>query len=49
MEKEDFRKVSEDAQYHICKRAIELIISGKKKGEVAKLFGVKSGTISAWG
>lgn len=48
MEKEDFRTVTEATRYSIRKRAIRLINSGKKKSEVAQIFGVKKGTISEW-
>ncbi len=48
MEKEDFRKVSEISRYDIRKRAIKLINSGKKKSDVAILFGVRNGTITEW-
>ncbi len=48
MEKEDFRTVSEISRYDIRKRAIKLINSGKKKSEVARLFGVRNGTITDW-
>ncbi len=48
MEKEDFRTVKESSRQTIRKRAIKLINNGKKKGEVAILFGVKAGTISDW-
>lgn len=48
MGKEDFRTIAETSRFTIRKRAIELINSGKKKNEVAKIFGVKNGTISEW-
>jgi len=48
MEKEDFRTVTEQARVVIRKKAILLILSGKKKKEVAVLFGVKNGTITDW-
>lgn len=48
MKKEDFRTITEDTRYTIRKRAIMLINNGKKKSEVAKLFGVKNGTITEW-
>lgn len=48
MEKIDFRTVDESSRYTLRKRAIRLIESGKKKKDVAELFGVKAGTISEW-
>jgi transposase len=48
MEKEDFRTVSEATRCIIRKRAIKLINGGKKKCEVAVLFGVKNGTVTDW-
>ena len=48
MEKIDFRTLSEDTRLAFRERAISLIKSGKKKGEVAEIIGVQSGTISAW-
>lgn len=48
MEKEDFRTIAESSRYLIRKRAINLINDGKKKSDVAKIFGVKNGTISEW-
>jgi len=48
MEKLDFRTVSEVTRLAFRKRAIILIRSGKKKGEVAGIIGVQPGTISAW-
>lgn len=48
MEKEDFRTITEATRYTIRKRAIRLINTGKKKSEVAKIFGVKNGTITEW-
>ena len=48
MEKIDFRTVSEDVRFANRTRAISLIKSGRKKGEVAEIIGVSPGTISAW-
>jgi len=48
MEREDFRTIAEPTRYAIRKRAIRLINNGKKKSEVAKIFGVKNGTITEW-
>jgi transposase len=48
MEKQDFRTISEDARLVIRENAIRLIESGKKKKEVAQIFGVKPGTITDW-
>ena len=48
MEKQDFRRVDEATRYNMRKRAIQLINSGKKKSEIALLFGVKNGTITDW-
>lgn len=46
--KEDHRKLERSVREHSRKRAIKLIESGKPKGEVATLIGVKAGTISEW-
>jgi transposase len=48
MEKIDFRTISEATRLAFRKRAVSLIRSGKKKGEVAGIIGVQPGTISAW-
>ncbi|MFV0390282.1 MAG: helix-turn-helix domain-containing protein, partial [Paludibacteraceae bacterium] len=48
MEKIDFRTLDESTRFVFRKRSIELIKSGKKKGEVALLVGVKPGTVSSW-
>jgi transposase len=48
MERLDFRTLSEDTRLVLRRRAIGLIESGKRKGEVARIIGVKSGTVSAW-
>jgi transposase len=48
MEKIDFRTVTESARLVLRERAISLIKSGKAKGEVAKILGVRAGTISEW-
>ncbi|MDT8416487.1 MAG: helix-turn-helix domain-containing protein, partial [Lutibacter sp.] len=48
MEKEDFRTVTEQARVVIRKKAIQLILSGNKKKDVAALFGVKNGTVTDW-
>lgn len=48
MEKIDFRTLDESTRLVFRKRAIELIKSGKKKGEVSQIIGVKPGSISAW-
>lgn len=48
MEKVDFRRLPEHERIVVRKTAIKLIKSGKKKKEVAELFGVKGGTISEW-
>lgn len=48
MRKLDFRTIDEQTRYAFRKQAIELIKSGKKKGEVALIIGVKAGTISDW-
>jgi transposase len=48
MEREDFRTIAEASRFTIRKRAIKLINAGKKKSEVAALFGVKNGTITDW-
>ncbi len=48
MRKIDFRTLDEPTRHAFRKRAIDLIISGKRKGEVALLIGVRPGTISDW-
>jgi transposase len=48
MEKIDFRTVPESTRFAFRKRAISLIRSGKRKGEVALIVGVTPGTISSW-
>lgn len=48
MKKIDFRRLDEPTRYAFRKQAIRLINSGKKKGEVAEIIGVKPGTISEW-
>ena len=45
IEKQDFRSASAPEREVIRKRAIFLIKSGKKKGEVADLFGVNKNTV----
>jgi transposase len=48
MEKEDFRTVSDDIRISYRKRAISLIKEGKKKGDIAVMFGVNKNTVSNW-
>ncbi len=48
MEKTDFRRLSEPSRLEFRKRAVKLIKSGKKKGEVADMIGIKAGTLSQW-
>lgn len=48
MEKVDFRKLPEEERIVVRRTAIRLINKRQKKKEVAALFGVKAGTISAW-
>ena len=48
MEKQDFRKLTSQERFSFRKRAISLISSGTKKKEIAKIFGVRSNTVSAW-
>lgn len=48
MEKMDFRKLSSQERFSYRKRAMSLIKSGKKKKEVAAIFGVRPNTISDW-
>ncbi len=48
MEKTDFRKLPEVERLAFRKQAVKLIKSGRKKGEVAEIIGVKAGTISEW-
>ena len=48
IEKQDFRSASAEVRKAIRKRAIVLINSGKRKGDVANLFGVNKNTVSNW-
>ena len=48
IEKQDFRSASGEVRTAIRKRGISLLKSGKKKGEVALLFGVNKNTVSNW-
>ena len=48
MEKLDFRRLTEQERLGFRKQAIKLIESGRKKGEVSEIIGVRSGSISAW-
>jgi transposase len=48
IEKQDFRSASSEVRTAIRKRSISLIKSGKKKGEIAVLFGVNKNTVSNW-
>ncbi|MDF1516877.1 MAG: winged helix-turn-helix domain-containing protein, partial [Lutibacter sp.] len=48
MEKIDFRTLSEQEQLGFRKQAIKLIKSGRKKGEVAEIIGVRGASISEW-
>jgi len=48
MEKIDFRTLSEQEQLGFRKQAIKLIKSGRKKGEVAEIIGVRNASISEW-
>ena len=48
MEKEDFRRVDDATRASYRKRAISLIKQGKKKGEIALMFGVNKNTVSNW-
>lgn len=48
MEKVDFRTLSEASLQDFRKRAMQLIKSGKKKKEVALLFGIRAATITKW-
>lgn len=48
MEKDDFRTVDDKIRSSYRKRAIGLIKQGKKKGEIADMFGVNKNTISNW-
>lgn len=48
MEKTDFRRLSEQERLAFRKQAIRLINSGKSKGEVSEIIGVRAGTISIW-
>ena len=47
-EKEDFRKLSIDAQASMRKIAIKLVKRGEKQASVADLIGVSRQTISGW-
>lgn len=46
--KEDFRKLSIDAQASMRKIALKLVSRGDKQGLVADLIGVSRQTISQW-
>ena len=48
MEKNDFRKVSEETRTNTRKRAVKLVEQGYKQVEVAKIFGVSNNTITTW-
>ena len=48
MEKLDFRRLTESERLAFRKQAIKLIKSGRKKGEVAEIIGVRPTTITAW-
>src|SRR5690554_2806152 len=48
MEKEDFRTVDDATRSGYRKRTISLIKQGKKKGEIAVMFGVNKNTVSNW-
>jgi transposase len=48
MVKIDFRTLSEQEQLGFRKQAIKLIVSGRKKGEVAQIIGVRGASISEW-
>lgn len=48
MKKQDFRKVEESTRFNIRERAIALIKSGRKKKDVAEIFGVSNNTITNW-
>lgn len=48
MEKEDFRSVDDSIRISYRKKAIGLIQKGKKKGEIAILFGVDKNTVTNW-
>lgn len=48
MEKVDFRKLPEEERFIIRKTVIKLIQSGKKKKDVALLFGIRPSSISEW-
>lgn len=48
MEKEDFRRVDDKIRSNYRKQAIRLIKQGKKKGDIAVMFGVNKNTVSNW-
>jgi len=48
IEKEDFRRVDDNTRSNYRKQAIRLIKQGKKKGEIATIFGVNKNTVSNW-
>lgn len=48
MEKEDFRTIEEGARLVLRKKAILLHKSGRKKGEIAIILGVRPNTITEW-
>lgn len=48
MEKTDFRRLTEQERLGFRKQAIKLIKSGRNKGEVAEIIGVRPASITAW-
>ena len=48
MEGSDFRRLDDQIRSSYRKRAITLIKQGKKKGDIAVLFGVNKNTVSNW-
>lgn len=48
MEKIDYRTLSDSEKYHLKVRAVKMVESGKKKGEVALLIGTRPTTLGVW-
>ena len=48
MKRRDVRKLSPSAQEAIRVRAVESLLSGKKRHEVSEMFQVSAGTVSKW-
>lgn len=48
MEKENFRKLTPEAQYEVKKAIIKMVQSGKTQSEAAEFFGVGLRSVSRW-